>query len=131
MSEQDNTRLVQEVYDNFNAGNLEALLGALADDIEWVLPDIPKVPFSGARRGRDSVAAFFSAVAEHQEPKSFDVQGIIAQGDRAVAFGHYAWHVKSTGRDFEGDFAHIFTVEAGRITRFHEYTDTAAATAAY
>ena len=131
MSEQENTQIVQKIYDNFNAGNIEGLLGALADNIEWVIPDIPKVPFSGARRGRDSVAAFFSTVADHQEPKSFDVQAIIGQGDRVVGFGHYAWDVKSTGRDFEGDFAHIFTVESGKITRFQEYTDTAAFGAAY
>ncbi len=124
MSEQENTQLVQKVYDSFNAGDIEGVLGTLADDIEWVLPDIPQVPFSGARRGRDSVAAFFSIMGDHQEPKSFDVHGIIAQGVRAVAFGHYVWHVKSTDRDFEGDFAHIWTVEGGKLTRVQEYTDT-------
>ena len=131
MSEQENSQLVEKAYNSFNAGDIHGLLSTLADDVDWVLPQIPNVPFSGARQGRDSVAAFFEIMAEHQEPKSFDVHGMISQGDRVVAHGHYVWHAKSTGRDFEGDFAHIWTVEGGRITRVQEYTDTAAIAAAY
>ena len=131
MSEQENTQLLEKAYNSFNEGDIEGLVSTMADEVDWVLPEIPNVPFSGARRGRDSVAAFFETVAEYQEPKSFDVHGMIAQGDRVVAHGHYVWHVKSTGRDFEADFVHIWTVEGGRITRLQEYTDTAALAASY
>ena len=74
-----------------------------------------------APRGHASVAAFFKSVLEHQELKSFDVHGMIAQGNRVVAHGHYVWHVKATGRNFEGDYVHIWTVAGGKITRFQEY----------
>jgi ketosteroid isomerase-like protein len=43
-----------------------------------------------------------------------------------VALGHYAWQSKSTGREWESDFVHVFTVRDGRITRFQEYMNTAA-----
>ena len=131
MIDQEIVKLVQQVYDSFNAGDIDGVLGALADDIEWALPTIPNVSFFGPRKGRDNVTAFFSTMTEHQEPKSFDVNEIIAQGNRAVATGHYVWHVKATGRDFEGDYAHLFTVEEGKIVRFQECTDTAAIAAAY
>jgi ketosteroid isomerase-like protein len=52
-------------------------------------------------------------------------------GDKVVALGHYAWRVKSTGREFGGDFAHVFTMYNGKVKRFHEYMDTAAASAAH
>jgi len=70
-------------------------------------------------------------MAEHQEPQSFEVQGIIAQGNQVVARGHYLWHVKTTGRAWEGEFSHHFTVQGGKVTRFQEYTDSAAAMAAF
>ena len=131
MSDQENTQVVQGLYDSFNAGDIAAVLGALSDDVEWVLPSIPNIPFTGAKHGKDSVAEFFSTMAEHQETQSFEVQGMIAQGDRVVGYGHYRWHVKTTGRAWEGDFSHHWTVEGGKVTRFQEYSDSAAAMAAF
>lgn len=131
MSDQENTQVVQGLYDSFNAGDITAVLAALSDDVEWVLPSIPKIPFSGAKHGKDRVAEFFGTMAEHQEPQSFEVRGIITQGDQVVARGHYLWHVKTTGRAWEGEFSHHFTVQGGKVTRFQEYTDSAAAMAAF
>ena len=131
MSDQENTQVVQGLYDSFNAGDITAVLAALSDDVEWVLPSIPEIPFSGAKHGKDGVAEFFGTMAEHQEPQSFEVQGIIAQGNQVVARGHYLWHVKTTGRAWEGEFSHLFTVQGGKVTRFQEYTDSAAAMAAF
>ena len=44
----------------------------------------------------------------------------------SVALGHYVWHVESTGREWESDFAHVFTVRDGKLTGFQEYANTAA-----
>jgi hypothetical protein len=131
MSEQENTRVAQQAYEHFKAGNIQALLDLLSDDVEWQLPEIENVPFSGARRGREQVGQFFASVNEEQEALQFEPREVIAQGDTVVALGHYLWRVQSTGRTFESDWAHAFTVREGRIVRFREYVDTAAAAAAY
>ena len=131
MSEQENKRLIQKVYDSFNAGDIEALLAAFSVDIDWQVPDIEHVPFSGSRRGRQQVGEFFAQMGEQQDVQELELEDFIAQGDKVVVLGHYAWHVKSTGRKFAGDWAHVFTVRSGQIVRFQEYTDTAAAAAAH
>ncbi|HYE64783.1 MAG TPA: nuclear transport factor 2 family protein [Pyrinomonadaceae bacterium] len=131
MSEQENTRLVQQAYDNFKSGNIEALLGLFSDDITWQLPEIEGAPFAGKRSGRDQVAQFFTTLADAQEVRQFEPQEFIAQGDKVVALGHYAWRVKASGREYEADWAHAFTVRGGKIVGFHEYTDSAAAAQAY
>ena len=48
-----------------------------------------------------------------------------------AAFGQYTWQVKATGRRYAAHWAHIWTVTEGKITSFQEYTDRAAAAAAY
>ena len=48
-----------------------------------------------------------------------------------VALGTYRWRVKKNGREYGGEWAHVFTVRDGRIAGFHEYMDSAAAVAAY
>jgi len=52
MSDQENTQVVQGLYDSFNAGDITAVLAALSDDVEWVLPSIPKSPFPAPSMGR-------------------------------------------------------------------------------
>ena len=104
MSQEQNTQWVQDAYAVFQRGDIPALLNLLTDDVSWFVPG-PKdvIPFLGQRRGRDQV----------------------------VSLGHYRWRVKSTGRRFESDFAHVFTVRNGKISGFHEYADTHAAVNAY
>jgi ketosteroid isomerase-like protein len=131
MSEQENIKLIQQVYDRFKNGDIQSLLGLLSDDIEWQLPEVENVPFAGKRRGRDQVAQFFATLADAQEVKQFEPKEFVAQGEKVVVLGRYDWHVKATGRGYEGDWAHVFTLRDGKIVRFHEYTDTAAAAAAY
>jgi uncharacterized protein len=131
MAAQDNTRVVQQAYEHFKTGQIQALLGLCAGDVEWQLPEIEHVPFVGKRQGREQVGEFFVSLGEAQEVLEFEPKAFIAQGEHVVALGHYAWRVKATGRRFEGDWAHVFTVRGGEIVRFQEYTDTAAAAAAY
>ena len=132
MSEQENSQIVQKAYESFNAGDVEGVMRALAADVDWVLSPMPNVSFYTTRRGQDGVRAYFADLAEHQEAKgAVEVHGTIAQGNTVVVHGHYAWHVKSTGRDFGADFAHIWTMDGGKTTRFQEYTDSAAFAGAY
>lgn len=131
MSEQENTQVVKQAYDKFRSGDIPGLLDLFADDIEWELDKSEVVPFSGARHGKDQVAQFFQELGDAQHPLQFEPREFIAQGDRVVALGHYAWSVKSTDRVYESDWAEVFTVRNGKIARFREFADTAAGEAAY
>ena len=126
MSEQENTALVQQAYGHFQSGDIPAVLDALSDDVEWTSPDFEEVPVSGTWRGREGVGEFFRTLSETQEVRQLELSDFVAQGDKVVALGHYAWHVKSTGREWESDFVHVLIVRDGKIARFQEYTNTAA-----
>lgn len=103
MNEQENTRLAQQAYERFKTGDIQSLLDLYADDVEWELPAIESVPFTGKRQGRAAVADFFQAVNEAQEVLSFNPQEFIAQGDKVVVLGNYSWRVKATGREYSSD----------------------------
>lgn len=131
MSEQDNVETVRRAYENFRTGDVAALLEQLAEDVDWRLPEIEGVPFSGARRGRGAVSEFFTSLADEQDVLSFLPREFVAQGDKVVALGSYDWRVKRTGREYGGEWAHVFTVRGGRIEGFREYMDSARAEAAF
>ena len=98
--EQENTKLVQQIYEHFKRGDIKALLNLLSVNIEWQLPEIENVPFAGKRRGHEEMGQFFESLVDTQEVQHFDPKEFIARGDKVVALGHYAWRVKSTGREF-------------------------------
>jgi len=130
MSEQ-NRAIVQQAYDNFKAGNIEALLNLMSDDIAWTLPEMVGVPFAGTRNGRPAVAEFFTSVNSSQEVISFEPRELIAEGDKVIALGSYDWRVKANDRKFAANFAHAWTVRGGKVVEFREYMDTAACVNAY
>lgn len=130
MSEQ-NKNTVQQAYNNFKNGNIDALLNLMSDDVSWTPPEMEGVPFGGARTGREAVREFFAAVASSQDVVSFEPRDLIAEGDRVIALGNYTWRVKTNNREFTADFAHAWTIRDGKVISFHEYTDTAACVAAH
>jgi len=131
MSEEENTRLVQQVYRDFQNGDIQGVLGALSEDVEWVTTQLSGVPVGGTYHGVEEAGQFFSSLGDTQEARQLELRGYVAQDDRVVALGHYAWHVKATGKVWESDFAHVCVVRDGKIASFQEYTDTAAIAAAF
>jgi uncharacterized protein len=131
MSEQENLGVVRKAYENFKTGDIGSLLGQISDDVSWRLPQTEGVPFAGGRQGRGEVAEFFSALADSQDALAFEPREFVAQGEKVVALGSYRWRVKKNGREYGGDWAHVFTVRDGQIVGFDEYMDTAAAEAAF
>jgi ketosteroid isomerase-like protein len=131
MSEQDNVAVVRRAYENFKGGNIGGILDSVTDEVDWRLPEMEGISFSGGRRGRESVGGFFAQLSESQESVSFEPREFVAQGDKVVALGTYRWRVKKNGREYGGDWAHVFTIRDGKIAGFHEYMDSGAARAAY
>jgi ketosteroid isomerase-like protein len=131
MNEQANISLLKQAYDAFDKGDIQRLLGTFAQDIEWELPEVERIPFTGKRRGIDQVADFFRVMAECQDPREFRPDRFIAQGDEVVVFGHATFVVKATGAEYSDEWCHVFRIAGGKIASFKEYSDTYRAAQAY
>jgi ketosteroid isomerase-like protein len=131
MSEQANISLLKQAYEAYEKGDIPRLLGLCAQDIEWELPEVEGIPFTGKRRGLGQVSDFFRVMAECQEPREFKPERFIGQDDQVVVLGHGSFIVKATGAEFSGDWCHVFRVAGGKIASFKEYDDTHKAAQAY
>jgi hypothetical protein len=131
MNEQANISLLKQAYDAYDKGDIPRLLGLFAQDVDWEVPEVEGIPFTGKRRGVDQVAEFFRVMADCQEPREFKPDQFIAQGDQVVVLGHGTFAVKATGAQFSGDWCHVFRVAGGKIASFKEYDDTHQAAQAY
>lgn len=125
MNEQENTRLVQQAYQSIQAADIQALLNSFAEDVQWQLPEMEHVPFAGTWHGHEGVRQFFGKVFEVQDIVDFEPQEYIAQDDKVIVLGPFLMRIKATGKNFGSDWAHIWTVQGDKVTRFYEYVDTA------
>ena len=132
MSEADNTKVVQDAYAAFGRGDVQSILDRLDDGVVWqgVYGAASNVPMAGERRGKPAVAEFFKLVATHVNFTRFEPKEFVATGDKVVTLGHYTAKT-SANKEFDSDFAMVFTMRNGKVTTFQEFLNTAALNAAF
>lgn len=131
MSDPTNVDVVQGTYEAFGRGDIPALLGLLTDDVEWTFQGPSMIPFAGPRRGRKGVAEFFSLLGETIEFQQFEPRKFVAQGDTVVVVGYERNLIKPTGRSFEQEWAHVYTLRDGMVAKGRFFEDTAAYVVAF
>lgn len=126
MSEQRNLELVQGTYMAFANGDMSAILNAMAHDVDWLYVGRPEdVPFAGPRRGHGELMELFSSIGSTIDVLEFVPREMIPFNNGVLVLGHERARVKATGRVFETEWAHIFTIRDGKITKVREFYDTA------
>ncbi len=125
-SDAANRAVVESLYRAFGAGDGATIAGLLAADLVWIEaengPYADRNPYNGPGAVFEGLFARLGA-----EYEGFVVTPVtfVASGDRVVALGRYTGTNRATGEALDAQFAHVFTVSRGKITRFQQYTDTA------
>lgn len=125
MNEDANVELVRSGYEKFGSGDIEGLLSLFSEDIDWSTPHLENAPFGGRILGIEEVAKFFNILGETEDFAYFEPTEFIPSRDKVVVLGRAKSTVKTTGRDYEMDWVHVFTIHEGKVTNFAEYFDTA------
>jgi ketosteroid isomerase-like protein len=125
MSEGENVERIQELYAAFGRGDVPTILSQLTDDAVLYDPGPPEVPHAGRYRGPEEVGQFFGRIAETVEIEEFAPTEFVAQGDRVVVLGSLRGRVKATGRSYDNEWAHVWTLRDGKVAGMQIYEDTA------
>ncbi|NOT60293.1 MAG: nuclear transport factor 2 family protein [Acidobacteria bacterium] len=131
MTEANNVQVIQTAFACFAQGDVPGILNTLTDDVTWHVAPVENAAYTGTRHGKAGAAEFFSMMAAAEDTLKFEPREFIAQDDKVVVVGHYEGRAKATGRTYETYFVHVFTLQAGKINSFREYTDTAAVEKAF
>jgi uncharacterized protein len=123
MSEQ-NVEFVKDVYGAFDRGDVPAVLGAFADDIEWF--EAEGMPYGGVYQGPGTVAEkVFGPITTDVDGFALVREEFIASGGSVVAFVRYTGTGKATGKELDVPAVHVWDTADGKLTRFRQYIDTA------
>ena len=126
MSTETNLALVRRVYEAFAEHDILAMLSALDDDIEWVMPGPPdRIPFAGTWTGREAVGRLLAVLAGTLSFEVFEPRRFIADGDTVVVIGHSRDRMLATGRIVEIEWVAVIELRNGKVVRYQVYEDTA------
>ena len=131
------TAVIHDVYAAFGRGDVPGLLALLADDVDWSdradTPGADLVPMFRNLRSPAAVGEqYFGGFASTCELHEFEPRIFAAEGPDVFVLLHIAYTVTATGRRFDSDEIHHFTVNAdGKVTRYRPHLDSAALIHAY
>ena len=117
----DRIQTVQQLYSAFDEGDISRLQDLLADT-HWV--EAAGMPYGGVYRGFGEVAnSVFGPIANDIQRFTAQPDEIIPAGDnRVLALGTYRG--QGSAGELAAPFAHLWTVNDGRITNFVQYVDS-------
>ncbi len=122
MSEQ-NVEFVEGIYGAFARGDVPAVLGAFAEDIEWF--EAEGMPYGGLYRGPEAVAQnVFGPITEDVEGFTITPEQLIGSGDTVAAVVRYTGTGKATGRALDVPVVHVWDIRDGKLARFRQFIDT-------
>ncbi|MBI3285135.1 MAG: nuclear transport factor 2 family protein [Burkholderiales bacterium] len=118
--------IVQQAYAAFGRGDIPAILELVANEVDWELVCPKSLVYSGRRRTREEVAAFFAAIPQTDNIHVFEAREFIAAGEHVTVLGWERSTALDTKQDFESEWVHVFTVKNGKVTRWRGFLNTAA-----
>ena len=115
MAGEQNVDTAKQAYDAFSAGDAEAAMARIADDVEWITPGNSAI--SGTVHGKQEVGALWAQLAE----KGFTTspQHWFSDEDRVVVL------TQVTVGGEQADSADVLTYRDGKLVKFQTAGDTA------
>ena len=122
MSEQG-VEFVEGIYGAFARGDVPAVLGAFAEDIEWY--EAEGMPYGGLHNGPEAIAQkVFGPITEDIDGFALVIEEFIGSGATVAAVVRYTGTGKATGKALDVPAVHVWDIRDGKVTRFRQFMDT-------
>ena len=121
MADSAQVAVVRRLYEA--RGDPDVIRQVLSPDVRWEV--VEGFPHGAVYVGLDDVLRnFFGRLFQAFE--SFVAVGseFFESGDQVIALGTYTGRAKATGKEFTARFAHVWTLQGGRIIRLQQCADT-------
>ena len=116
--------VVRGVYEAFGRGDVAAVLGAMADDVEW--HEAEGMPYGGVYRGGQAVAEnVFGPITRDIPNFAVSPEELIGSGDTVAVVVRYTGTGQATGKQLDLPVVHVWDVRDGKIACFRQFIDTA------
>ena len=125
-NQDDNIRIVKEIYDAVGNGYIDAILERVSDDVDWAAEAAGgAAPWYGPRVGKDGVASFFNDLGSTIEISEFMPRNFAAGGDDVHLLVDWTFRPIATGHEVSMTMHHYWRLRHGKVEQFRGSEDSA------
>ena len=118
-----NLDLIRATYEGAPQDNGRNLLALLTPDTRWT--EAAGFPYAGTYVGAEQIiSGVFQRLTMEWENYQAQVHTYLADGQRVAAFGVYSGIYRATGKPMTASFAHLYSLENGKIMRMEQFVDS-------
>ena len=116
--------MVQQCYAEFGKGNVEGVLNLLHEDVLWIDPGYPEIPYAGKCSGKNEVMNFFIGMSRTVSFTRFEPQEFYNDGEMVTVKGYFTGHGVDSKKAFETEWVMLWKVSGGKIKYYQAFIDT-------
>lgn len=122
----NNSSIVDGLYKAFSAGDVPTVLDAMDANIVWNEAEGNFYADGNPYIGPEAVlnGVFGRVLGDHEYLNLINIDLHEMSGNKVLATLRYDGKVKQTGKTFNAQVAHLWTLNDGKITAFQQYVDT-------
>lgn len=117
MGAAENAKAVRAAYETFLQEDIQPMVSLMSEDVE--ITNYEGNPFGGHYQGLTGFTEYMGTI-ELTEFEGFDLESVLAEGDRVVSVLTTRYKVKATGKPAGGLTVHVFDFADDKIVRFRE-----------
>ncbi|MGJ7490568.1 nuclear transport factor 2 family protein [Variovorax sp. ZT4R33] len=115
--------IVRAHYEASARGDVQAMMAHVSPQVRWT--EMAGFPCAGVWIGPQAVVDnVFAVLGKAWEGYRFELELLIDGGDRIVGTGSYHGTYRATGQQMQARVAHVWTLSAGSVVAFEQFTDT-------
>ena len=127
MSNNQNTKIIESIYNAFSTGDMPTVLGLMHPGIEWNEAESNSLadgnPYKGPEAVLEGVFARLGEIHEYFGLKDIQIHGM--DDNKVLATLRYDARVKETGTAYNAQAAHLWTLDDnGKVIAFQQFVDT-------
>ena len=123
-SQEENIRIVQQLYAAFAERDINTIVGLLSSEVEWGEPENPFNPAGGTRHGHQGFLEWLNIGRQAEDIQILEPRKMLTDDDSVAVVGYMKCLAIPTGKTYESDFVHLVTIKGGKVTKFQEFFDT-------
>lgn len=117
----NNTNVVRGIYAALARQDFAALVNVTDPDV--VISQTDALPWGGEFHGAAGLKEFLGHLLHHVR-STVEVRECFESGSQVVAVGDTVGETRTTGKPFHVRVVHVWTLRAGKVTRFEPHVDT-------
>ncbi|MGB5419339.1 ester cyclase [Algibacter sp.] len=126
VSDPNNISVVDNLYKAFSKGDIPSVLGAMDSKVVWNEAESNNLADGNPYIGPDAIlkGVFERVIGRHEYFKLADIELHEMSNNQVLATLRYDGKFKKSGKVYNAQAAHLWTLKDGKIVGFQQYVDT-------